>query len=251
MKKILFALLTSVVLFSCQTSNNGIIKDSTTTDVIIKNSSDLDSVQVFVTLQSTESIVGKFGMDSTNFNPNSKNPDGSPVTCKGVFWAKKGVEYHLGDTSVLYGAVISFGADNYACDAAIDHGWLYGVNIFEFTVNTPSNGNESTDLSCLDGLNSFLRLTVSDTVNWIAGGKVFKNPAETKFPLSANCGIVGVYPYHCDVCIDTLTPPKPVCFPFEGCSKNSVNNCQLDRATIRGGYIMCEFLGFTPTPAMK
>ena len=37
------------------------------TDVVLMNSSKLDSVQVFVTLPSTQSIVGKFGMDSTNF----------------------------------------------------------------------------------------------------------------------------------------------------------------------------------------
>lgn len=243
MKKILITLISLIVLFSC---NNTTQQNTQYTDVIIENSSEIDSVQVFVTLQSTESIIGKFGMDSTNFNPNSKNPDGSPVKCKGVFWAKKGIKYHLGDTTALYGAVVSFGADNYACDAAISHGWLYGINIFEFTVNTPSTGNESTDLSCLDGLNSFLKLTVSDTVNWIAGGNVFKNPAQNSWPLETNCNIIGVYPYHCDNCIDTVTPPHPVCFPFEGCSKNSVNNCQLDRATVRGGNIKCEFLGFTP-----
>jgi len=48
--------------------------------------------------------------------------------------------------------------------------------------------------------------------------------------------------------IDTLTPPQPVCFPWSLCSDNSVNNCQLDRATVRGGNITCEFLGFTPMP---
>jgi len=249
MKKLLLSLLimTSVILFSCQKNVN-----PNYTDVIIKNSSNLDSVQVFITLQSQESIVGKFGMDSTNFNPNSMNPDGSLVKCKGVFWAKKDVEYHLGDTLALYGAVVSFGADNYGCEAAIYYGWIYGINIFEFTVNTPSTGNESTDLSCLDGLNSFLKLTVSDTTNWIAGGNVFVGSTENKFPLLANCGIVGVYPYHCDVCIDTLTPPHPVCFPWvnpdSSCTDNPVNNCQLDRATVRGGNIMCEFLGFTPVP---
>lgn len=243
MKKLLLTILTISILSSCKNTTT-----SPYTDVIIKNSSLEDSVQVFITLQSTESIVGKFGMDSTNFNPDSKNPDGSPVICKGVFWAKKDIEYHLGDTTTLYGAVVSFGADNYGCEAAISHGWQYGVNIFEFTVNTPSNGNESTDLSCLDGLNSYLKLTVTDTVNWIAGGNIFVNPAENTWPLNANCNIVGVYPYHCDVCIDTLSPPHPICFPFENCSDNSVNNCQLDRATVRGGNIKCEFLGFTPTP---
>ena len=249
MKKPLLILSLITLLASCNCSTNSCSSTSTTaTDVVIKNSSELDSIQVFVTLQSQESIVGKFGMDSTNFNPNSKNPDGTPVKCKGIFWAKKGIEYHLGDTSTVYGAVVSFGADNYGCEAAIQNGWQYGINIFEFTINTPSNGNESTDLSCLDGLNSFLKLTVSDTLNWIAGGNVFKNPTQNTWPLENNCGIIGVYPYHCDVCIDTLTPPHPVCFPFKECSKNSVNNCQLDRATVRGGKVTCEFLGFTPVP---
>lgn len=255
--KILIALgasliLTGVILWNCNTPTPPPTSNTPEyTDVIIKNSSKLDSVQVFVTLQSTESIVGKFGMDSSNFNPATKNKDGSPVKCKGVFWAKKDSLYHLGYTATLYGAVVSFGADNYACDAAISHGWLYGVNIFEFTVNTPSTGNESTDLSCLDGLNSYLKLTVSDTVNWIAGGKIFKNPAENKWPLKDNCGIVGVFPYHCDNCIDTVKPPHPICFPLTGCSDNPVNNCQLDRATVRGKNIKCEFLGFTPVPALK
>lgn len=251
MKKLLLILLTSVSILSCQNQKQeNPVSSSTCTDVIIKNSSELDSVQVYVTLQSKETIVGKFGMDSTNFNPNCKNPDSTLCSCKGVFWAKKGVEYHLGDTATLYGAVISFGADNYGCQAAIDHGFQEGINIFEFTVNTPSNGNESTDLSCLDGLNSYLELTVSDTVNWIAGGKKIVS-AKNTWPLEANCGIPGVYPYHCDVCIDTLTPPHPVCFPWKGCSDNPVNDCQFDRATVRGGKIVCQFLGFTPVPAMK
>jgi hypothetical protein len=251
MKNLILSFLTASLLVACQTTNKkSCCSTSSATDVIIKNSSELDSVQVFVTLQSQETIVGKFGMDSTNFNPNAKNPDGTPVKCKGVFWAKKGIEYHLGDTATLYGAVVSFGADNYGCEAAIENGWESGINIFEFTVNTSSKGNESTDLSCLDGLNSYLKLTVSDTLNWISGGEVFKNPAKNKFPLQDNCGIPGVYPYHCDVCIDTLTPPHPVCFiwdnPSKSCSDNPVNNCQLDRATVRGGNITCEFLGFTP-----
>ena len=246
MKKIILFAAAILVLMSCNDCPPSQKTDYT--DVVIINKSKHDSIQVFVTLQSTETIVGKFGMDSSNFNPNSLLPNGKPVPYKGVFWAYKNIEYHLGDSAALYGAVVSFGADNYGCQAAISHGWDYGVNIFEFTVNTPTNANESTDLSCLDGLNSIMRLTVSDTVNWIAGGKVFKGEAVNKYPLADNCNIPGIYPYHCDVCIDSLTPPEPACFPLTNCSKNSVNNCQLDRASVRGGKITCEFYGFTPVP---
>lgn len=253
MKKLSFLLSALLLISSC---NNPTPPLSTvnSTDIIIQNSSNEDSVQVFVTLQSGESVVGLFGMDSSNINPNPKlwcenivGTDTTMIPCKGSFWAKKGIKYHLGRTSEVAGAVISFGADNFGCEAAISHGWQYGINIFEFTINTPSTGNESTDLSCLDGLNSYLKMTVSDNINWIAGGNIFTNPAENKWPLSNNCDIIGVYPYHCDVCCDTLTPPQPECFPFTGCSKtNDINNCQLDRVTVRGGYIKCEFLGFTP-----
>jgi hypothetical protein len=93
----LISLITGMVI-SCNTKPTHSSPHSTTsvdttkyTDVVLINKSNLDSVQVFITLQSTESIVGKFGMDSTNFNPNAKNPDGTPVQCKGIFWAKKGI----------------------------------------------------------------------------------------------------------------------------------------------------------------
>jgi hypothetical protein len=144
------------------------------TDVVLMNSSNLDSVKVFVTLPSTQSIVGKFGMDSTNFNPEAKNPDGTPVECKGIFWAKKGVQYHLGDTTAINSVVITWGVDNQACtsaqsifDSTGKQIYPYGLNIFEFSVNTwwqkgkVLGDVESFDISCVDGLHSVLRESVT------------------------------------------------------------------------------------------
>jgi hypothetical protein len=136
------------------------------TDVVLLNNSEIDSVQVFVTMASTESIVGKFGMDSTNFNPDAKNPDGSLVKCKGIFWAKKGIKYHLGDTTTLFSVVICWGVDNQACSAAqaiLDSTgkqvYPYGLNIFEFTVNSWWQNGKTT------GANTNYTLDVSGSAN--------------------------------------------------------------------------------------
>ena len=82
------------------------------TDVVLKNSSDLDSVQVFVTMSNMTSIIGKFGMDSSNIVTYCQ-PDSIP--CVGSFWAKKGVEYHLNDTTALSAIVVTWGLPNQAC----------------------------------------------------------------------------------------------------------------------------------------
>jgi len=141
-------ILSGIILWSWKSPSPTLVSPTPTnmvdttkyTDVVLINRSNIDSVQVFVTLPSTQSIVGLFGMDSTNFNPNAFNPDGTPVHCKGIFWAKKDVEYHLGVTSAVYSYVITWGVDNVACTEAqsiVDSKgkklYPFGLNIFEFT----------------------------------------------------------------------------------------------------------------------
>ena len=250
------------------------------TDVVLINKSNLDSVQVFVTLPSTQSIVGKFGMDSTNFNPNALNPNGTPVQCKGIFWAKKGVSYHLGDTTALNSANITWGVDNQACSAAqgiLDSAgkqvYPFGLNIFEFTVNTwwqngtTTGKGESFDISCVDGLHSVLSQSVTsfgprntDGLNpnfgafWDYGYKdstgtlaVFsKSMNGISFKSCLN--IAGVFPYQCDWGYKQYAPP-PACnnpsYPVECSTKwGDINTCQTNRQG-QGGQVTCEFLGYT------
>lgn len=297
MKKLLLILLTSITLFSCQNTCNennctaptsGVVDTTKYTDVVLINKSNLDSVQVFVTLPSTQSIVGKFGMDSTNFNPNAKNPDGTPVQCKGIFWAKKNVEYHLGDTATVNSAVITWGVDNQACTAAqniLDSAgkqvYPYGLNIFEFTVNswwqngvTTGNG-ESFDISCVDGLHSVLKQKVTsfgprntDGLNPNFGafwdyGYVDSTGKLAKFTESMNgisfkscVNIPGVYPYGCDWGYCSHQPPTPCTNPSYTveCSTKwgNINTSQTNRQG-QGGQVICEFLGYTKdaVPALK
>ena len=145
---------------------NVVVDTAKYTDVVLINSSKYDSVQVYVTLQHSESIVGLFGMTSSNIVTYCL-PDSIP--CVGSFWAKKGVEYHLGVTQPLTGVIITWGVQNQSCPAAqniLDSSgkplYPYGINNFEFTVNTwwqkdsTTGKGESFDITCVDGLHSIL-----------------------------------------------------------------------------------------------
>lgn len=244
------------------------------TDVVLINHTNIDSVQVFVTLQSEESIIGKFGMDSTNLNPNG-------VQCKGVFWAKKGIEYHLGDTTAIYGALITFGVLNQDCPNAQNEGYPFGINNFEFTVNCwwqkgiVTGRGESFDITCVDGLHSVLKQTVTSFGTRNSAGL---NPnfgafwdfgyadslgCLTKFKSSTNgtnflgcINIAGVYPYGCDFGYKTVKPTPCVILPPYPvkCSDRwgLINTSQTNRQG-QGGQVICEFLGFTskPQPGIK
>jgi len=254
------------------------------TDVVLINNSNLDSVQVFLTLPSTISMIGKFGMDSSNIYIQCQNINGKDTTycpCKGTFWAKKGVEYHLGDSTPLNSVVVSFGIDNQACTAAQsilgpDGKQLYpfGLNIFEFTVNTwwqngkTTGANESFDISCVDGLHSVLRQHVTSfgprdnkglNPNFCAfwdygysdqtGNLVKFHESMNGISFESCVDIPGVYPYQCDLGYKSQNPPTPCTnpkYPVKCSTKwgEGINASQLNRQG-QGGQVVCEFLGFT------
>lgn len=252
-----------------------IVDTSHYTDVILVNNSNLDSVEVYITLQNMESIVGKFGMDSSNIQTYCA-PDSIP--CVGKFWAKKGVKYHLGDTSALKGAIVTWGVQNQACPAAqkiVDKNgkklYPYGINNFEFTVNTwwrngiVTGEIESFDITCVDGVHSRLRQTVSSFGNrypnspnfgafWDFG--YYNKPGQlqpfiTSFngiTLDSCIDIPGVFPYGCDWGYRKYNPPTPCDSPKYNVSCSTkfgnINTSQTNRQG-QGGTVTCEFLGFS------
>lgn len=246
------------------------------TDVVLINNSELDSVQVFLTLQSTRSIVGLFGMDSSNIVTYCGNDS---VPCVGSFWAKKGVEYHLGDSTPMLGAIVTWGVQNQACSAAQsivgpDGKKLYpmGINNFEFSVNTwwqngaVIGGNESFDITCVDGTHSQLQQSVtsfgarSQTMSpnfgsfWDFGAKdstgrlIPFSSSKNGYDLSECVDIPGVFPYGCDWGYRSYSPPTPCTSPTYPvrCSTRwgQINTSQLNRPG-QGGRVTCEFLRFT------
>ncbi len=247
------------------------------TDVVLINKSQLDSVQVFLTLQAEESIIGLFGMDSSNIVSYSSNS----VPDVGSFWAKKGVKYHLGDTSALKGAIITWGVQNNACTAAQALGYPFGINNFEFSVNTwwvdgeVTGSVESFDITCVDGLHSILQQSVTsfgprvDSIPspnfgafWDFGYKDSTGNLEV-FKSSSNgstfegcLNIPGVYPYQCDWGYKQTGPPPPCTnpsYPVKCSDKwGQINTSQTNRQG-QGGQVICEFIGFTadPQPGIK
>lgn len=277
---ILLLLLFTVACKSSHQRTNYSSQIDTTryTDVVIINDSDLDSVPVFVTLQEGEEVIGKFGITEYNPYPRCKytytDGDGvqrdslGPCQNQGVFWTRCGVEYHLGDTSPVYGAIVTFGTYNQACAAAIQNGWESGVNSFEFTVNSwwqndsVLGGNESFDITLVDGVNSILEQSVTSFgprsnqkvpnfmsfwdygLNDSFGNLIPFTKSRNKWAIEENANIPGVFPHGCDWCYKQYSPP-PTCFPIKCSTEWQINTCQTNRPG-QGGQVIVKFISYIP-----
>lgn len=200
------------------------------TNLSIKNSSKQDSVLTYVTLQAPNSVVGLFGIQDTI---------GS--CSKGTFYAYKDSVYTSDLSGPLEGVVISFNGDNLPCQVAVTHGYPFGINIFECSINTKF---EVFDISCEDGVNSIIKTSVSDTVNWSTGDGTFQSnfrSATNTFPIEKNLNIPGVFPYRCTDCIDLGTAIPQNCFNLpDTCNTNRI--CQVARTNNNGGTILIEYV---------
>lgn len=203
---------------------------SSFTSVVIRNSSMEDSVKVYVTLQSPNSVVGLFGISDTI---------GS--CSKGYFYALKDSGYESNTSTSLLGVVVSFGGDNVPCQVAIQNGFMGGINVFEFSINTPY---EVFDLSCEDGMNAMMNVSVSDS-NWTTGdGENIASfdSAQNRIQLIDNVGIRGIFPYRCTDCIRLGTAVPENCFNLKDtCS--AIRACQVARTNQDGGKIVLRYLG--------
>ena len=211
-------------MFSCSgfELRDTIIQNNTSLN--IKNSSTLDSVEVFVTLQSTEDVYKMWGI---------KN-HGS----QGSFFALKDSTYSYSSNKAIKGFLISFGYECGACDAPTTP--KHGVNVFEGTVNTDF---EAIDISAVDGVNSIMRLSV-DQDNWMVGttGKSLKSTQNHTF--GENCNITCVFPYQCTDCVKVISP-SPACNPTIPVVCNKERICQANRHSQPGGNVLIEFINFT------
>ena len=230
---IAIALLTP--LASCESEVNEIfyeINNSGATNIEVINRSQSDSVKVYLTLQAPNSVIGMFGIKDTT---GSKS--------QGFFWAKKDSAYYLDSEKALYGWNISFESAPMSCSGAIANGYSNGINIVEGSINCEY---EVFDISCVDGANCVLRVSVTDTVNWTTGDgenqRTFKM-VENSVQLQSNCGKRGVFPYRCSDCIQ-INPKDvpPNCFDLPvDCSGERV--CQVARTNNAGGYITISYYG--------
>jgi hypothetical protein len=234
MKKLLF-MAVCLFVYGCGeslTTEEGL--DSDYTNILIKNSSNEDSVKAYLTLQSPNSVVGMFGIKASD-TVGSKS--------QGYFYAKKDSTYYSNYSGELLGFNISFDTPPMSCTGAIVSGYPNGINIVEGSVNCDY---ESFDISCVDGVNCEIKTSVTDTINWKVGmGKEIKGfvSAQNKIGIAKNCNIAGVFPYRCTDCIQINPKNIPAnCFDLPtDCSGQ--RNCQVNRADKKGGELLIEYKG--------
>jgi len=232
MRKFLLIITISLILFILsylleKSSKQNSDKKENTELRIVNNSS--DSVLLFLTLSGynypqdtlfVQNVEGIFGCTQQGLN--------------GSVWLKANdsVSY----TSVKYlSGNISFGVAPLNCPDSI---WKTGMNLFEFNLNEPQ---ESIDISCMAGVNCILRCDLIGGPNWLAdtclNARVLQNDT-----MYNNTGRVGVYPYGCTNCVNTIGK-QPCQTPSE--APNRYKICNPTRAkNQRGGVVRVQFLRY-------
>jgi len=200
------------------------------TDVTIQNVAK-DSVKVYLTLQSTDSVIGKFGIKET-----------TGTNSQGYFYAMKDSVYHLNYSGPLEGWKISFEAPPMSCTGAIASGYPNGINVVEGSINIPY---ESFDIGCIDGINCIAKVSVTDT-NWTTGTGVNEEifySATNNLKHYSNLNVRGIFPYRCTDCID-INPNNvpPNCFDLPE-QLDTIRVCQVNRHAQNGGTIEIMYYG--------
>jgi hypothetical protein len=205
------------------------------TELHIANKSDIDSVKVFLTLQSPYSVIGHFGI---------KPSDTIGSVSQGYFWALKDSIYSTKNNgNPFIGFVITFDTTNISCESAKGTKFNTGVNVFEGTLNVEY---ESFDISCVDGVNSVMKVSVDYGSGWQTGvGSYVKEfeSCENDKDLANNYNIRGVFPYMCTTCTGKYNEPKN-CFELPiKCSEQET--CQTSRKSLKGGDIVLHYINST------
>ena len=199
MKNLFLSLLCCVGLLSCSTST--VVEESisvadslhlaSNTELVLVNNSE-DSVLVFLTLS------GYPASDSSKYIQNVNGIFGIKQTgLVGSFYlgAKDTVAY---SSYKWFSGNVSFGAQPINC---FTKAWPTGINPFEFNLN---DGQESIDISAIGGVNCILHVDLLGGPAWMASHKYPDVRCFHNDTLYGNTGKVGVFPYGCTNCTDTL-----------------------------------------------
>lgn len=227
---VLFAFLIPFIV-SC---NDSKIDQLARTKFQIINGTD-SAVTVFVTLGATEGCLQN--CDSIPYVTDSI----APLVGSFVLGAHDSTIVWSPD-SLGFNGNVSFNTQPLNCATAQ---FPNGVNMFEFIINNSfqaGNPQETVDISCVAGTNCGIICELSGGNVWNAGPgfdsiQDFRNNIDGK-----NSGVVGVFPYGCDGCVDAINPPA--CdsistdrqkFPICTVQRNAVN--------CGGGLVRVVYLG--------
>lgn len=204
------------------------------TTLEIENTSEFDSVLTYLTIGSDTNFVtdvkGVFGIKDSGL--------------QGSFWLLKDSVYTYEFDNKGLSGNFSFDTVPLNCPAG---SYDTGTNLFEVTLNnygTIDKAQETIDISNVAGVNAICRYTMSGGGTWIAGG----NPVSSfgNSSMYNNLDSVGVFPYGCDNCTESVLPPK--CIDTLKIAKPQRRHiCNVSRnAKQAGGKVRITFTGFTP-----
>jgi len=211
-------------------------KQNTNTTLYVVNQS-TDTVEVWLTLsQYSGSLKNYFVQD-----------------VKGIFGIKtigsSGMFILAPNDTVSYQSLLAlsgnicFGGQAINCPTT---DYPTGTNIFEFCLNNNFGvaPQESVEISCVSGVNSFISGELSN-YNWIVTTGIDSIQNFNNGALGNNSNRYGVFPTGCTNC--TNQQGAPICnpsLPFD--APNTIPICIIQRpANLLGGSVFCKFTGFT------
>lgn len=122
----------------------------------------------------------------------------------------------------------------------------YGMNLAEFIINNgfqAGNPQETIDNSCVAGANAIIKFKM-DTNDWGANyGKVSNIQEFVNGVWDDNSERVGVFPYGCDNCTESTSPPSCVGLQPQNVNKEPICNVQRSAVDNQGGTLEIIFEG--------
>lgn len=127
--------------------------------------------------------------------------------------------------------------------------WPEGVCLAEFIINNgvcQPDGQETVDISCVCGSNAYIGFDLSSD-DWTTNGGAIPVKTIRNGMRYDNTGRNGVFPWGCDNCTSSDSPPS--CVGQQPQFANSLPICNVQRpSTSPGGVVRVSFFGWTPVP---
>ena len=144
--------------------------------------------------------------------------------------------------SIGFDGNITFGTQPINCPTTQ---YPNGVNIFEFNINNsfqPGNPQNTIDISCVAGVNCFIKAYLSGGNPWNASSVYPNVDSIYNSTITSNSGLVGVYPFGCDTCTGLKSPPS--CDTISSDKQTqSICNVQRNAVGAGGGLIQVIYFG--------
>jgi len=118
-----------------------------------------------------------------------------------------------------------------------------GTSIAEFTFNPASTCAEAFDISCVNGVNCFLQISVEEGQGWYYGPDQTPITSIYNRGLQQNKGLPGVYPVNCTDCIRLVGDAPCSSLPIGPAQDERI--CNIQRPG-RGGVVTITLVDVEP-----